>query len=306
MIAPNAPADYRADLLWKLLYYLQERGKDATGVGWHDANGNPRVVKGPVNASEFIKGELFDQVAEEMPTSLIAHCRAKTKGDPKQNVNNHPVFSKISGLMLVHNGKLDDDKWRRQKDGVNPYMYGSFDGEVDTEAGIRLIETMRYIPRNAAGRVDPELVAATPKDDWRPLVDWHKAVDDAVYNLAGTYAFAIMTPEDPNSVILVRHDNPIYIAYLEELDAMVWASTDTILKKAIAREINETVFKYFTRTMRIEPEFIGRDVDNNHMIQIRYKGPRDWEITGKKIDPPTSGQTRQHITVTRNEVVEAD
>lgn len=308
-IAPKASRDWRSNLAWRLLYNTEIRGKHATGIGWHDENGTPQVVKAPLPASKFINSETYELFEEALPTTWIGHCRHTTKGTESNNYNNHPVFSKETGLILVHNGTVEDEKWRaKNEEGINPYILYDFDGQVDTEAILRLIETMLYIPRLEDGTIDPEMVAATPKDQWYRRVDVAKAIDDATHNISGGFACAVLVPEEPNTVYLFRHNNPIYVAYVPEYEAVVWASTEDILKKSLVRSTVEKVYGYFPKKKEYMPEYYGVDMPNKTLIRISATED-GFTITEREIAPPeyvkksrsyqVTGKSGQAPTVTR-------
>jgi glucosamine--fructose-6-phosphate aminotransferase (isomerizing) len=281
-IAPRSSAEWRFDILWRQLWYTEDRGKDASGVGWHDANRSARVVKAPLRGSEFINTPQFEDIYEEMPTTWIAHCRATTKGTEKNNVNNHPVYSKQTQLMLVHNGMVQDEKWRvTRPDGTNPYVYAPFDGEVDTEAILRVLETTWLAPRDENGRLVPEIVENTAKELWTPQVSLMKAIDDAVYNIQGGFALSILAPDEPDTVYLVKHNNPIFVAYFEEEDAIIWTSTENIFKGVIA---GEKKFGFFPPKRM---DYLSVEPENDSLVRISAKPEGGFDIEQKKITPPT-------------------
>ena len=87
----------------KALLRLKRRGTDATGMAWH-AKGHTYVLKSPMKADDFlrcgsVKKELSDAV--KSPWCLL-HTRAATHGDPKNNLNNHPIYNEKG--LIIHNG----------------------------------------------------------------------------------------------------------------------------------------------------------------------------------------------------------
>lgn len=278
VLAPNAKKEDRFQIAWRLLLNTQIRGRDSTGIGFYDQYRNPIVVKAPVKAEEFVKLDDFhDRFMEHDPSTFILHCRAKTKGSEKQSENNHPVYSKQTGIMLVHNGRVQDDRWRTTyEDGSQPYLYTGFDAEVDTEAALRMIETMRFIPRDDDGAVNPERVRSIPKEQWTPQVSWAKAIDDATFNLGGTYVLNVMVPDEENTVYLVRHDNPITVAWVPALEGIVWASTKEILEKSLT--FQDKVYGLFSRNRTLENH--QYEIPNNHMLRFTMgaDGVPEWEM----------------------------
>jgi glutamine phosphoribosylpyrophosphate amidotransferase len=107
------------------------RGHDATGVmlakeDWKEIP----LLKRPIQASRFIKTPEFEDWSKEVDPEtyrlIIGHTRQSTGGDPKYNVNNHPIVcGKFAG---VHNGFVTND------DAVFEYENLYRKGKVDSEA----------------------------------------------------------------------------------------------------------------------------------------------------------------------------
>jgi glucosamine 6-phosphate synthetase-like amidotransferase/phosphosugar isomerase protein len=305
-LAPNMTTTARRHLAARLLLASMSRGRSATGLGYHK-QGAPLLMKAEGPADDFVRSDAFKEL-KDLPQAVILHARATTKGTEKNNVNNHPVCSKSTGIMLVHNGTVEDDDWRLKDDsGVNPYIYEDFDGEVDTEAILRLIETMRLIPRQGDDlQVVPEQVAATEKTQWIPLVDWFRAIDDATYNIKGSFACAMLVPEEPDSVYLWRHSSPLYVAYVPEWDAVVWASTEQILANALASQDTKWHFNFFPVVTQTCPEYFGVDLSDDTLLKIdivmKSKGRVGFNIQEHSIDPPKYERRRAKITPASGQV----
>ena len=82
---------------------IAERGTDATGYGYHAADGSVQVHKESVCLREFVEHVAVPEGAGE----AIFHVRGYTKGVPSLNDNNHPV--RYGRAVVVHNGHLDND-----------------------------------------------------------------------------------------------------------------------------------------------------------------------------------------------------
>ena len=109
-----------------LLRLLEVRGRDASGVAWHD-NGETYIQKAAIAGNVLAR-----QLDESVGTTGIVHTRWATQGSPKQEVNNHPIDA--SGVVGVHNGHCsNDDELIRMCDGYKRK------GEVDSEAIFALI-----------------------------------------------------------------------------------------------------------------------------------------------------------------------
>ena len=203
----------------------QARGTDATGYGYINKDGRAVVDKAPIVAAEFVK-RLNDINFDEV-NILLGHTRAATKGDPKNSENNHPIVSKDSGLVLVHNGIVNTKKKLKT------------DGEVDSEVILRLIELRQ------------DVVAG---------------IKFAEENYSGSAAYALIGVDFPNRVYLVRSGNPMVLAYIKELDLVLFASTETIIKAGLNDYKCFLGFFWEKRKRRVA---IFQEMDDNSMLSIQ-------------------------------------
>jgi len=189
-----------------LLTGIQSRGRDAAGYAYVAANGNTNFAKSPVEARDFIKipGHLLYEPPKEMPTNLLLHARYATQGEPKNNQNNHPLYSKVSGLCMIHNGWLMNDSEVKEQFSLKP------DAEVDTEVYLRLIEKF-YI-----------------EGDVKTI---ETAIKEATKCIFGAVACAMIQGGKPNMMWLWRDRGDLYVLHTEW--GYVFASTASILFNAI-------------------------------------------------------------------------
>jgi glucosamine 6-phosphate synthetase-like amidotransferase/phosphosugar isomerase protein len=281
ILGPEADPKWIAQTTTNLFEETEERGKDSSGLAWiaHDDGGQAYVqhIKKPVKGSEFSYDEdLLDILYEQEPSRLIGHCRKLSQGKADNDENNHPLVSDLTGLGLVHNGRVHDYLWRAKNDeGENPYVLGDFKAEVDTEAILRLIDTMLFIPREDDGTIDPETVAATSKEDWSEvrLVSVFKAIDDTIFNLSGKNTCALLDPTDPDKIFVWRVDNPLYIAYVPTQKAVVFASTEQILKKALSHEEVIRLFNFIPVEKKTNTtEYNGMELRDSALVEIEWIG----------------------------------
>ncbi len=102
------------------------RGGDATGMATWDSETNKIMVyKMAEEAKEFVTNLTEDMILG--PTMI--HCRAKTRGEPENPENNHPMFGEK--FCLVHNGMVHSMK------NLEDYKYK---GQCDTEVLLSYIE----------------------------------------------------------------------------------------------------------------------------------------------------------------------
>lgn len=109
-----------------LLRLLEVRGRDASGVAWHDKD-ETYIQKAAIAGSASAR-----QLDKSVGTTGIVHTRWATQGSPKQEANNHPID--VGGVVGVHNGHCsNDDELIRMCEGYKRK------GQVDSEAIFALI-----------------------------------------------------------------------------------------------------------------------------------------------------------------------
>ena len=88
-----------------LLRHLSIRGRDASGIAWHQGDGaKPETFVQKQNVSGEQLAQMIDPV---IGSTGVAHTRWATQGDPKINGNNHPID--VDGIIGVHNGHVAND-----------------------------------------------------------------------------------------------------------------------------------------------------------------------------------------------------
>lgn len=262
---------WKRGVMDKLAVITEIRGTDATGIAYFDPKGTLRVAKQPVKASEFIKTQDYLEAVEDFPDIIIGHNRAKTVGHESNAMNNHPITSKTTGIAMIHNGGIaNHSMWRNRDESGFNFMLDEFDGEVDSEVLVRMLDTMLHIPRAEDGRtIDPDQVFATPKEQWSRGVDMLTAIQDTTFNLDGGQACVLLDPEEPDAVYFWKIKNPMSMAYVPQYKAIVFASTEDILKRSLEDERNEHFFNFFWRreTTR-QVEYIMNNMPDNNACQI--------------------------------------
>ena len=194
-------ADEKVDapqLSRSLLREIMSRGKDATGAAWVEYDktaGKTKVVvsKAPVAATRF------DPFLKTMPMwtrRAILHTRWATKGDPQNNLNNHPI---VSGSVIgVHNGVLSND------DALFAHLPVMRHGEVDSEAAFALLDYTKHHPANV------------------------------LESLRGRAALAWFDANDKRDLHLARVSGSPLVVGQTYGNSLVFASTMPLLVKAIA------------------------------------------------------------------------
>jgi glucosamine 6-phosphate synthetase-like amidotransferase/phosphosugar isomerase protein len=133
-----------------LLLENMTRGRDASGfASWNTVTNKILICKQAEEAKTFITNLTLDHVRGP---SMI-HCRAKTRGDPSDFQNNHPMFGEK--FCIVHNGMVHTMK------NLEGYTYK---GICDTEVLLSYIE--KFGVRGAMPQIDGSAAVAimSPSD----------------------------------------------------------------------------------------------------------------------------------------------
>ena len=171
----------------------EERGTDATGIAYIH-NGNMCVHKSPLPAHKM----KFKFTSN--PSVIMGHTRMTTQGSEKNNINNHPFYSKKIGFALAHNGVLYNDKILRKSEKLPSTKI-----ETDSYIAVQLIEKTNVLD-----------------------FDSIKCMSEKV---EGSFCFTLLSKE--NELYIVKGSNPMAIAQFNGF--YVYASTTNILMRALKK-----------------------------------------------------------------------
>ena len=202
----KAPRSELKHITTKMFISAQSRGTDATGIGYLNENNNVVVHKQAGCAGKYINTDVWKKL--QMPKVFIGHTRSATRGEPSDNKNNHPLYSKSSRLAIAHNGVIGNYALVCKEHKLKP------DGEVDSEVILKLID--KFL------------------DNSKSLVD---AVKKSMKEISGSATFSLIGDDYPDTLVLVKSSNPLWLAYVEELDTIFFASTKGILQAGLEKNI---------------------------------------------------------------------
>ena len=218
--------DHLAWLFTQLLVFNEPRGPHATGVAWLNRDGEHRLFKRPVPASQFVSDKGFHEAlsgVDNRATLLLGHTRWRTRGDENVNENNHPI--RAGDILGTHNGTIYNANYLFRRFKLRRFA------EVDSELLCRRagraarggpIDTVRFKDRLRfcrgqmaavlASRLDPEtvLVLKGNKPLELPSHTRHRAV---LYASDAAYLDAVLDEErgwcelsiSPMSLLVFRH-----------------------------------------------------------------------------------------------------
>lgn len=183
-------------VLVKGLHRLEYRGYDSAGVAILNQSNELNLYKTRGKVADL---ENFCQSKDIEGTIGIAHTRWATHGEPN-DINAHPHMSADGNLAIVHNGTIENYNVLKQaliKHGCE------FKSETDTEVLVQLIQ---YVKEN----------------NNCTLVE---AVTEALGQVVGAYAIAVVDRNTPDTIIAARKSSPLVIGIGE--DATYLASDAT-------------------------------------------------------------------------------
>ena len=183
------------------LHSLEYRGYDSSGIAIYDGN-HLNVIKSAGKLSrleEILKSK--DRVTLSMQNGKnghvhcgIGHTRWATHGEPS-NLNAHPHFDTDEKIAVVHNGIIrnyQDVRERLIKLGTK------FASETDTEVIVQLIANNF---KNVEALHTTSLL---------------QAICNAVNELEGSFALAVLFKDEPHKIYAVRKESPLVIGLGEK------------------------------------------------------------------------------------------
>ncbi len=172
------------------------RGTDATGVAFVNKKCVLTIAKDSRSAYKMDFKHPDDIVA------LTGHTRHSTQGSEKKNFNNHPFKGSYKGFnfALCHNGVLSNDKSLRKELHLPKTKI-----ETDSYIAVQLLES-------------------------QPRLDFD-SIKYMAEKTEGSFSYTIL--DEKNNLYLVKGDSPLSILHFPKQKIYVYASTDSILYKAL-------------------------------------------------------------------------
>ena len=172
----------------------EERGTDAAGISYV-RDGEVVIYKRPKPAHKLH----FNP--PDGTAAIMGHTRMTTQGNEKFNYNNHPFLCHADmDFAFAHNGCLWNDKQLR-KDKLIPDTYI----ETDSYAACQLIEAQQKLNFDSL-----KYMAET---------------------VEGNFTFTVL--DEHNSLYIIKGSNPMCLLHFPVLGLYVYASTESIMKKAL-------------------------------------------------------------------------
>lgn len=186
------------EILAIMLVGNEHRGNDASGIMLQQANGEIDILKKDVPGWTLVSEKEYGAFIREKlkPTTrgAFVHARGASKGNPRDNNNNHPMFAGKSAI--IHNGVIKNDDY--------------------------IFTSMKL-----------ERKADTDSDSIRAIVDAYGITEkacDAFGKMVGSGAICAIHPDYPGKVLLARSGNPLVLA--SNKDFLFFSSEKDTLHKA--------------------------------------------------------------------------
>lgn len=186
-------------VLIKGLHRLEYRGYDSAGVAIINDNNCLNLYKSRGKVSDL---ENFCDTKDTSGSLGIAHTRWATHGEPN-DINAHPHVSADGSIALVHNGTIENYNVLKQalvKHGC------TFCSETDTEVLVQLIQYIKST--NNCSLED--------------------AVMEALSQVVGAYAIAVIDRNTPDTIIAARKSSPLVIGIADNATYLASDATPII------------------------------------------------------------------------------
>lgn len=179
------------------------RGKAATGVAAIRHDGQIRLIKAPLKASDFVQTAAYQRWLADLDAQtclLLGHTRQPTKGSPAAAANNHPLHT--GQVCGVHNGHICND------DLLFAQCVCYRQAEVDSEIIFRLLDT---VPLQA------------------PLA-YLQHLEPLLQQLQGDFTFLAGHQGRPTQLLVVKHGRPLSVYHHESWQALLFSSRYLFLR----------------------------------------------------------------------------
>ena len=220
---------------------LEYRGYDSAGYALQN-KGNLFIKKCEGRVSDL---ENIDPGTASSSNVGIAHTRWATHGEPSYT-NAHPHCDQAGRIAVVHNGIIENFMTLRNdliKSGIK------FESDTDSEVLPMLIS---------------QEVAKGKK--------LFTAVKDALVKVHGAYGIAVLSADEPNTLVAARYGSPL-VAGIGDKEYFVASDV-----AAIVSHTREVI--YLEEGEVIEVNLEGIQSDNGHPSLIRERIEYvDWDIT---------------------------
>jgi glutamine---fructose-6-phosphate transaminase (isomerizing) len=267
-IASHKPV---ASLLLKSLQNLEYRGYDSCGMAIFDDK-EIMLRKNIGNVNEVNSIERFEEMQGQLG---IAHTRWATHGGVTPE-NSHPHFSSDQKFVIVHNGIFSN--FQAVKAGLEAKGH-QFRSQTDSEVCANLIQ-----------------------DEYSICQDVETAFCNALMKLDGSYAVAMLTSYQPNTIFAVKKDSPLVLGVNDgvnfvssDMNAFISETRDAVL-------INDLEYVMVNNDNFQVKKLLDRETITKQIIHVQWdketaqKGGFSHYMLKEIFDQPQTARQTLHIT----------
>ncbi|MFC3927935.1 glutamine--fructose-6-phosphate transaminase (isomerizing) [Streptococcus caprae] len=236
------------DILMQGLEKLEYRGYDSAGIYVSEGASKGRLIKS-VGRIADLRSKLGIDVAG---STGIGHTRWATHG-PASESNAHPHTSETARFVLVHNGVIENYLQIKEE-----YLSAhTFRGQTDTEIAVHLV-----------GQFVEEGLSVL------------EAFKKALHIIEGSYAFALVDSENPDTIYVAKNKSPLLIGVG---DGYNMVCSDAM---AMIRETSEFMEIHDKELVVLTKDSISvSDYDGNALERETYTAELDLSDIGKGTYP---------------------
>lgn len=236
------------DILMQGLEKLEYRGYDSAGIYVVDQPENGRLIKS-VGRIADLRAKIGIDVAG---STGIGHTRWATHGQATEE-NAHPHTSATGRLVLVHNGVIENYLQIKEE-----YLSGhNLKGETDTEIAVHLI-----------GQFVTDGLSVL------------EAFKKALHIIEGSYAFALIDSQNPDTIYVAKNKSPLLIGLGEGYNMVCSDAMAMIRETNQFMEIHDKELVVLTKdTAQVS------DYDGNPVARQAYTAELDLSDIGKGTYP---------------------
>lgn len=236
------------DILMQGLEKLEYRGYDSAGIYVLNGAANGRLIKS-VGRIADLRSKIGIDVAG---STGIGHTRWATHG-PASEENAHPHTSETGRFVLVHNGVIEN--YLQIKDD---YLSNhTLKGQTDTEIAVHLV-----------GQFVTDGLSVL------------EAFKKALHIIEGSYAFALVDSENPDTIYVAKNKSPLLIGLGEGYNMVCSDAMAMIRETSEFMEIHDKELVVLTKD-----NATVTDYDGNAIERGSYTAELDLSDIGKGTYP---------------------
>lgn len=210
---------------------LEYRGYDSAGIYVASGPGQGRLVKSVGRIAD-----LHAKIGIDVQGSTgIGHTRWATHGQATEE-NAHPHTSETGRFVLVHNGVIENYLQIKEE-----YLAGhNLKGQTDTEIAVHLI-----------GQFVEEGLSVL------------EAFKKALHIIEGSYAFALVDSEDPETILVAKNKSPLLIGLGEGYNMVCSDAMAMIRETSEFMEIHDKELVILTKDAASVSDYDGKPISRD-------------------------------------------